>query len=245
MGHDMIGKVAWVTGGGSGVGRAVAQVLARAGVHVYVSGRRARQLDDTVEKIRKEGGRCKAIGCDISNPNAVAHVVQTILIEQDRIDIYIGAAGYNINRRQFSNLKPEEASDIIATNLTGAFNASSAVLAAMRPRREGVLIHIGSWSGRRVRPFSGPAYTAAKAGLLAMSEALNLEVALEGIRSTVIVPGGIDTPLLDNLPDPPSPDVRAQLLRPEDCAEAALWVARQPARVRIDEIIITPTVQNV
>lgn len=245
MEQDMAGKVAWVTGGGSGVGRAVAKALAAAGAHVHVSGRRAVPLDETVQDIRTEGGRCEAIVGDISDPQSAAHCVGAIMRKQGRIDIYVGAAGYNLNRRRFSNLKPDEAGGIIATNLGGAFNASSAVLAAMRPRREGVLIHIGSWSGRRVRSLSGPAYTAAKAGLLALSEALNLEVALEGIRSTVIVPGGIDTPLLDNLPDPPPADVRMQLLRPEDCAGAVLWVARQPARVRIDEIVITPTVQNI
>ena len=245
MEQDLKGKVAWVTGGGSGVGRAVAHALAHAGVHVHISGRRAWQLDETVKIIKKEGGRCEAIVCDISDPNSTVLAVETIAAKQSQIDIYVGAAGYNINRRRFSSIKPQEAGDIIATNLSGAFNASSAVLVPMRARREGVLIHIGSWSGHRVRPFSGPAYTAAKAGLLAMSEALNLEVALEGVRSTVIVPGGIDTPLLDNLPEPPSSQVRAQLLRPEDCAGAVLWVARQPARVRIDEIIITPTVQNI
>jgi len=245
MEQNLRDKVAWVTGGGSGVGRAVAQALAAAGAHVYVSGRRAAPLGETVAGIRAGGGHCEAILCDISDAGATAHAVQAITKANGRIDVYVGAAGYNLNRRRFSDLKPDEAGDIIATNLWGAFNASSAVLAVMRPRREGVLIHIGSWSGRRVRPLSGPAYTAAKAGLLAMSEALNLEVALEGIRSTVIVPGGIDTPLLDNLPEPPSAEVRATLLRPEDCAEAVLWVARQPPRVRIDEIVITPTVQNI
>ncbi|WP_420381766.1 SDR family oxidoreductase [Novosphingobium sp.] len=245
MERDLQGKIAWITGGGSGVGQAVARTLAQAGAHVYVSGRRLEPLAATVAQIEAQGGQASAIVVDVAQPDPPRAAVTQIMENHNRLDIYVGAAGYNINRRQFSNLTAQEAGAIIATNLGGAFNASSAVLVAMRTAGDGLLVHIGSWSGRRVRTFSGPAYTAAKAGLLAMSESLNLEVALEGIRSTVIIPGGIDTPLLDNLPMPPPPEQRARLLRPDDCAQAVLWVARLPARVRIDEITITPTIQNV
>ncbi len=245
METDLKGKIAWITGGGSGVGRAVAHALAKAGAQVYISGRRREPLDEAVSEIVATEGLAHAIACDVADPESTRSTIGEIMTRHGCLNIYVGAAGYNINRRQFSNLTAEEAGGIIATNLGGAFNASSAALAAMREARDGLLVHIGSWSGRRVRAFSGPAYTAAKAGLLAMSESLNLEVALQGIRSTVIIPGGIDTPLLDNLPTPLPPEQRAKLLRPSDCADAVLWVARLPARVRIDEITITPTIQNV
>lgn len=104
-------------------------------------------------------------------------------------------------------------------------------------------MHIASWSGTRVAVHSGSAYTAAKFGVIAMSEPLNLEVAPEGIRSTVIAPGGVNTPLLDNLPVPLPSEVRAQLLRPEDCAALVLHVATLPRHVRIDEIVVTLTMQ--
>lgn len=242
---DFAGKVVWITGAGSGVGEACALIMAQYGASVVLSGRRIEPLRDLAERITNLDGDALVCACDVADPEQTRATVANIKARYGRLDVYVGSAGYNINKRLMSNLSPTEAQAIMNVSLGGAFNASSAALELMREQNSGTLIHIGSWSGKRVRTFSGPAYTAAKAGLLAMSESMNLELADQGIRSTVIVPGGIDTPLLDNLPSPPSAEQRRRLLRVEDCAEAVRWVAALPQRVRIDELTITPTSQNV
>lgn len=238
------GQIAWVTGAGSGIGRATAVALATAGARVVLSGRRIGPLEDSARLMAGLGPDPAIEPLDVADPAAARAVVDRIVDRFGALDIYVGAAGYNIPQRRWSELPGEAAGAIISTNLSGAYNATSAALAKMRAQGAGLLIHIASWSGKRVAVHSGPAYTAAKFGLIAMSESLNLEVALEGIRSTVIAPGGVDTPLLDNLPSPPSPEVRAKLLRPEDCAALVLHVATLPAHVRIDEIVVTPVVQT-
>ncbi|HEX7856071.1 MAG TPA: SDR family oxidoreductase [Sphingobium sp.] len=239
------GQVAWITGAGSGIGRATAIALGKAGASVILSGRQVEALNQTAELVAMKRERCEAVvePLDIANSDMTDAAADRVATRFGRLDLYVGAAGYNIPQRRWSDLSGEAAGAIIATNLSGAYNATSAALRVMRPRQQGLLIHIASWSGKRVAVHSGPAYTAAKFGLVAMSESLNLEVASEGIRSTVISPGGVDTPLLDQLPQPPSAEVRARLLRPEDCAALVLHVASLPERLRIDEIVVTPTIQ--
>lgn len=244
MAGALDGKIAWVTGAGSGIGRATALALAGAGASVVLSGRKIGALEESAGLMAGLGPLPEIEPLDIADPAAARAVADRIMARFGCLDIYVGAAGYNIPQRRWSDLSGEAASGIINTNLSGAYNATSAALGKMRPRGEGLLIHIASWSGKRVAIHSGPAYTAAKFGLVAMSESLNLEVALEGIRSTVIAPGGVDTPLLDNLPAPLSPDDRAKLLHPEDCAALVLHVATLPAHVRIDEIVVTPVIQT-
>jgi NAD(P)-dependent dehydrogenase (short-subunit alcohol dehydrogenase family) len=244
MAGALDGQTAWVTGAGSGIGRATAVALATAGASVVLSGRRIGPLEDSARLMGGLGPHPAIEPLDIADPDAARTVADRITARFGALDIYVGAAGYNIPQRRWSDLPGEAAKGIIDTNLSGAYNATSAALGKMRARGKGLLIHIASWSGKRVAMHSGPAYTAAKFGLIAMSESLNLEVALEGIRSTVIAPGGVDTPLLDNLPVPLPPEVRARLLRPEDCAALVLHVATLPAHVRIDEIVVTPAIQT-
>jgi NAD(P)-dependent dehydrogenase (short-subunit alcohol dehydrogenase family) len=242
--NELTAKVAWVTGAGSGIGRAIALRLAASGAAVILTGRRREPLEETVGAVLGAGGLAFAAPADVAEPGAAEEIVRMISERHRRLDIYVGAAGYNIPQRRWSNLSPVDADGVLRANLHGAFHASAAALSLMRPVRDGLLVHISSWSGKHVAPFSGPAYTAAKHGVVAMSESINLEVAGEGIRSTVISPGGVDTPLLDNLPEPPTPASRARLLKPEDCADLVHFIATLPTRIRIDDVVITPTSSN-
>ena len=103
------------------------------------------------------------------------------------------------------------------------------------------MIHISSWAGRFVSRLTGPAYSAAKHGLVAMSYAINQEEFRNGIRSTVICPGEVATPILDERPAPVSAEDRALMLRPEDLAHTIMHVATAPQHVCINEIVISPT----
>lgn len=111
----------------------------------------------------------------------------------------------------------------------------------MRRQGGGLLIHIASWAGRYVSPLTGPAYAAAKHGMLAMSESLNQEECRNGIRSCCICPGEIATPILDKRPVPVSAQDKARMLQAQDLADTILYVARMPASVCVNEILISPT----
>ena len=134
-----------------------------------------------------------------------------------------------------------DAAALIEGNLTQAFYCALAVLPLMRAQKAGLVIHIASIAGRLVGLLSGPAYTAAKHGLVAASHALNIQENVNGIRSTVILPGEVATPILDHRPVPVSEEEKARMLRPEDLAELVRYVACTDPRVTLPEIWITPT----
>jgi NAD(P)-dependent dehydrogenase (short-subunit alcohol dehydrogenase family) len=96
-------------------------------------------------------------------------------------------------------------------------------------------------AGKRVGVMTGPAYSAAKFGLNAMTDSLNTEEFIHGIRATSVCPGEVATPILDKRPVPVTPEQRARLVQPEDCGELMLFLARMPAHVCLNEVLITPT----
>lgn len=238
------GKIVWITGAGSGIGRAAAVRLAQAGTITILTGRRRAPLDEVAAAIEAAGGTALVAPANVADVDQVRQVSDLIVQRFGRLDLFAGCAGYNIPERRWSDLSPEQTDDLLRANLGGAFHTAAAALSLMRPARDGVLIHVASWSGRHIDRLSGPAYTAAKHGVVAMSHSINREVAGEGIRSCVICPGGVDTPLLDHLPVPLDVSARLQLLRPDDCADLIAYIAALPQRVRIDEVMITPTMQD-
>ncbi len=232
------GKVAWVTGAGSGIGAASARALAAEGAVVVLSGRRREALEAVAAELP---GRSLLAPCDVTRATEVEAVVGRIRAELGRLDILFANAGTNVARRDWAQLAPADAEAVIAGNLTSGFLCALAVLPLMRAQKDGLLIHTASIAGRLVGLLSGPAYTAAKHGLVAMSHALNIQEGVNGIRSTVILPGEVATPILDKRPVPVRAEDKARMLRPEDVADLVLYLACLPARVRIDEVWITPT----
>ena len=101
-------------------------------------------------------------------------------------------------------------------------------------------MHISSWAGRHLNNLAGAGYTSAKAALLVMSHTINLEEHANGIRSTVILPAEVDTPILDTRPEPPSAAERAKMLKPDDLGELVLFMVTRPKSVCINEIVISP-----
>jgi NADP-dependent 3-hydroxy acid dehydrogenase YdfG len=130
---------------------------------------------------------------------------------------------------------------VIAGNLTSAFYVVQAALPIMRAQKDGVMIHTASWAGRNIGPLSGPAYTAAKHGMVAMSHTINLEEGMNGIRSSVLCPGEVATPILLNRPVPETPETMARMIQPQDMGALIAFIARQPAHVCINEVLISPT----
>jgi NADP-dependent 3-hydroxy acid dehydrogenase YdfG len=239
--ENLKGKVAWVTGAGTGIGEAGAMSLAREGMAVVLTGRRREPLEKVAADIVKAGGKAYVRSADVADPKAVGAVAEFIRNELGRLDVLVNNAGLNIPDRDWQRLKPEGIAKVIDANLTGAFYVAQAALPIMRAQQSGVIIHTASWAGRFVGPISGPAYVAAKHGMVAMSHTINLEEGMNGIRSSVLCPGEVATPILANRPVPETPETMARMLQPEDMGELIAFIARQPARVCINEVLISPT----
>ena len=235
------GKVAWVTGGGSGIGQAGAVELAKSGATVVVSGRRESALADTEALIKQAGGTAESQAVDITDRDAVARTAAAILARHGRVDILVNCAGVNIPKRFFKDLATTEWDRVVDINLNGALYCTLAVLPSMRERRDGLVINIGSWFARYPGYVGGAAYNAAKQALTAMTHQLNLEEGLHGIRGCVIHPGETVTPMQRARPKPPSPEDQAKMLKMEDLGRVVRFVAESPAHVCLNEIDITPT----
>jgi len=236
------GKIAWVTGAGSGIGEAGAVALAQEGATVILTGRRKQALEAVAERINASGGgKAHVQAADLTKAAAVGKLAEAIRKEHGRLDIVVNNAGTNIPNRSWSQLSPEGIDTVIAGNLTSAFYVVQAALPIMRAQKGGVLIHTASWAGRNIGPISGPAYTAAKHGMVAMSHTINLEECMSGIRSSVLCPGEVATPILLNRPIPETPETMARMLQPQDMGALIAFIARQPAHVCINEVVLSPT----
>ncbi len=234
-------KVAWVTGAGSGIGEAAALALAEEGAAVVLSGRREAPLADAAARIAAGGGQAWVQAADLTAASAAQRVAEAIRARYGRLDILVNNAGTNIVKRRWAELDTGGAEEVLAGNLSSAFACVLAALPIMRAQRDGVLIHTASMAGRTVGTLSGPAYTTAKHGMVAMSHSINCEECVNGIRSTVVCPGEVATPILDRRPVPVSAEDRARMLKAGDVGDLIRYVALLPPHVCLNEVWITPT----
>jgi NADP-dependent 3-hydroxy acid dehydrogenase YdfG len=230
------GKVAWITGGGSGIGLAGAMELAKAGAKVVISGRSAATLREAAKKADAE-----TIALDVSEKEQVQKAAREILKRHGAIDILVNSAGINLPQRNFRNVSMDGWDQIVGVNLSGLFYCVHSVLPAMRERRDGLIINVSSWAGRHPSVLTGPGYNATKHAVIALTESINMEEGGNGIRATALLPGEAATPILEKRPVPPSPEVRAKMLQPEDLGRAIGFVASLPARACVNELTVTPT----
>lgn len=236
------GTVVWVTGAGSGIGRACAIAFARAGARVALTGRRRGQLEETAALIGSgDAGEPLLVPADVTGIDSVAEAHAAIVERLGDPEVLVNSAGGNVTRRHWQNLAAKGASDVIDLDLKAMFYCTLAVLPAMRARGGGSIIHIASQAGVSLQTVSGPSYSASKHGVVGMSASLNAEEGINGIRSICISPGEVETPILDTRPSPPSAAERKLMLQPEDVAETALFCVGLPARACPTEIILLPT----
>jgi NAD(P)-dependent dehydrogenase (short-subunit alcohol dehydrogenase family) len=242
MSGGLAGKVALVSGAGSGIGRAAATRLASAGAAIALVGRTAARLAETRDAIADAG--VEAYPADIGNPTEVEAVVAAVLARFSRIDIVVNAAGINVPRRSLADGSVEDFEKVLETNLRGAFLLSRAVVPPMRTQGGGTIIHVASDSAMRGNDFAGIAYTASKFGVRGLVEAMNAEERRHGIRVTAIFPGEVNTPLLDKRPIPVPAEARQRMLQPEDVAECIALAAMLPPRAVVEQLIVRPVVQE-
>ncbi|MCO6417109.1 SDR family oxidoreductase [Siccirubricoccus sp. KC 17139] len=235
------GKIAWVTGAGSGIGEAVAERFGAEGVVTVISGRRKERLEEVAGRIAAKGGTAHVQPADLTKAEEVGTATDWIAKTFGRLDILVNNAGVNVQDRSWARLGPKEIDTLIQGNLTSAFYVAQAVLPIMRAQGGGVMVHTASMAGRNVSPMSGPGYGAAKHGVVAMSHSINMEECVNGIRSTVFCPGEVNTEILKQRPNPLTPEQLAQMLQPEDCADLIAYAAALPPHVTMNEIWLTPT----
>ncbi len=238
------GQVAVVTGGGTGIGAATAQAFARAGCRVALVGRRPEPLAEVADAVTGEGGECLVLPADVADPAAAGRVAEQVLERWDRVDVLVNNAGLNVPRREMGVVSPQDWATVLEVNLTGTFLMTSAVLPAMRAQRSGTVVNVSSYAGYRPMLLTGPAYSAAKAGVNAFTESVNQAERRHGIRACAVCPGEVATPILDRRPTPPSAEARAAMLQPEDLAQTLLLVAALPQRAAVELVVLAPTVQR-
>jgi NADP-dependent 3-hydroxy acid dehydrogenase YdfG len=236
----LTGKTALVTGGGSGIGLAVARAFLQEGAGVAITGRDEAKLRRAAESLGA-GNRCLYHAADVGEPEQVQALVTRVSTQFGRIDLLVNNAGLNVKERTLRKLTPKTWRLLLQANLDGAFYCTHAVLPQMLERRDGVIIYISSIAGKRANPLGGAAYAASKFGMRALGMCLAAEEKDSGIRVSVIYPGEVETPILEVRPQPVSAEQRRHILQPEDVAAAALFVATLPARVSVPELVIKPT----
>ena len=237
----LAGKVVWVTGGGSGIGEAGAYALAEAGGHIVVSGRRQDAIERVAEGIKAKGGNAEPISVDVVVAEAVDRVRDAILAKHGRIDILVNSAGLNVPNRSWRDATSATLAHVIDVNLTGTLNCMASVVPSMRDRKDGLIINVSSWAGRAVGVMTGPAYHAAKHGVVAATMSFNMEECRNGLRATALCPGEVATDILRHRPVPPSPDDLSRMLQPDHLGSTIRFVAEMPASVCVNEILISPT----
>jgi NAD(P)-dependent dehydrogenase (short-subunit alcohol dehydrogenase family) len=235
------GQIAWVTGAGSGIGLAGAQALAAAGATVVLSGRRASVLETAAETVRAQGGKAEVEVLDVSDATAVSAVAARILARHaGRIDVLLNSAGTNTPKRFWRDQSVEGWRQVLATNLDSIFYTTHAVLPAMRARGGGLVINVSSWAGVHHPKLTGPAYNGSKHAVTAMTETINMEDGVHGIRACCICPAEVATPILDTRPVPPSAEERSRMLQPDDLGRTIRFIAELPPGVCINQLIISP-----
>ena len=229
------GKVAVVTGGSKGIGKAIAFGLAAAGAKVVLAARTPEPLEQVAAGLREGGAEALAVPTDVTDAAAVQGLVQKMLDIYQRVDILINNAG--IGRfGTVVDFTPSDWDAVINSNLKAIYLCTQSVLAPMLAQGEGQIINVLSIAAKV--PFeASSAYCAAKAGALAFTKVLASEVRQQNIRVTAVLPGSVHTPFWDDIPQHPDFE---QMLKPDHVADTVVSVCQQPSGMVTEEIVVMP-----
>jgi NADP-dependent 3-hydroxy acid dehydrogenase YdfG len=250
MAGELEGKVAIITGASSGIGEAIARLLAREGARVTLAARRRERIEALARTLEdEEGARVLAHPTDVAEPGQVEAMVKATLDAFGQVDILVNNAGI-MPISPLAEARVDDWSRMVDVNVKGVLFAVGAVLPGMVERGGGHVVNIGSLAGRRPFP-GGTIYAATKFAVRALTAGMQLELsAAHGIRVTDVQPGVVETELMDHIP---SEGIRQgfadgwrnrRKLDPEDVARAVLFALSSPDRVNVNEILIRPTDQT-
>ncbi|GAA1433038.1 SDR family NAD(P)-dependent oxidoreductase [Microlunatus lacustris] len=234
-------RTVWVTGAGSGVGRAVAVSAGRAGARVVLTGRRAAALSETAALVHGAGGEALELPADTSDEHQLQQAWTTLRQTWgDPTDLVL-SAGLNHPRRYWRDQSMADFRAIVDTNLTAAALVVDLALPVLRATGGGVVVFVSSVSGWQFSPDAGVAYSASKTAVGSLAAHLNAQENRNGIRACSICPGDIDSDFLSLRPVVPGEDDRVAMLSPEDVARTVQFVLDSPPHVCVNELVVTPT----
>ncbi len=237
------GKVVAITGGGTGIGAGIARVLSLAGCRVTIGGRRSEPLEQVADSVSNVN-EIRTQTLDVSNTPSIHSFFSSVRDQVGEIDILINSAGINVRNRTMAEMDPLDWDRVMQINASGAYHCIREVLPAMRSRRDGVIINISSIAGKRAIALGGVVYCASKFAMTALGTAVANEVREEGVRITNLYPGEVNTPILENRPNPVSQAHKDAILQPEDIAALVVPICSLPPRAHVPEIVIKPTLQE-
>lgn len=236
--NKLLGRIAIVTGGGTGIGRATALALAQEGAKVTICGRRENPLKSAEKAIREIGGDGFAFQADVSDPDDVTRLVGEVVEKWGTIDILVNNAG--IEGGGYIHEHDVETWDrVMAVNLRGPFLMARAVLPIMRKQRIGHIVNISSEAGIEYYKGNG-AYGVAKHALNALAEFIQIENQDSGIQVNTICPGMVVTEMTEGLTEL----IHEKSLYPEDIADLVVWLVSRRHNVKIGRPILIQTMEN-
>ena len=236
--NRLSGKVAIITGGGTGIGRGAALMLSAEGCKVVLGGRRESPLDEVIKSVQAEGGEGLYVEADVAEVGDVERLVKRAQETYGRVDILVNNAGIG-GGGQIHAHDIQDWDRVMAVNLRGPFLTSRAVLPLMRAQKQGHIINISSESGLEYYPGNG-AYGVSKHALNALSEFIQRENQDYGVRVDTICPGMVITEMTQ---DSPGLD-HSKCLYPEDIAELVLWLLTRRRNIKIGTPILIQTMEN-
>lgn len=229
------GKVAVVTGGTKGIGYAIAESLAKAGVSVFICGRNRTELRDAVADLSKHGRACGE-ACDVRSEDQVRQMIEECERTLGGIDILLNNAGMGVFGKTVEELSGDEFRQTLETNLFGVFYACHHAIPAIKRRGGGYIFNISSLAGQNAHPRMA-AYNASKFGLNGFSEALMQEVRQDNIKVSYICPGSVNTYFGNDTPS----DEKAWQLQPEDIAQVVMDLLAMNPRALPSKVEIRPS----
>jgi short-subunit dehydrogenase len=227
--------IVWITGASRGIGAAIASAFAADGALVVLTGRSVPALRKKVKGIRDNGGEAAWFRCDVQNEKSVTLTFKAISTRYGKVDILVNNAGVTYFK-PFARTTPHDFDHVLATNLRGLFLTAQSVLGGMMKRKNGVIVNILSVSA--ITTFkNSSAYSASKAGALALSRGLRAEVRKSGVRIIDILPGAVETTMWDR---EERKKYHSRMMQPEDVAEIVLAAVHSPKRLLTEEIVLRP-----
>jgi len=236
----LAGKVALVTGGAQGIGKAVALLLARNGADIAVSDINLEKAEETVKEVQALGRKALAIKADVATSGDVEKMVDAILSQFGKVDILINNAGI-ARDKLILRMTEEDWDAVLNINLKGTFNCTKAVVRHMSKQKSGKIVNIASVVGEMGNAGQGN-YAASKAGVIGFTKTIAREFAQRGINVNAIAPGYIETPMTDALPDKVKEELKRmipldRLGKPEDVAEAVLFLVSESANYITGQVL--------